>query len=325
MKAMIWTKYGPPDVLQPREVEKPIPKDNEILVKINATTVMIGDCELRALKIPILYQIPLRIILGITKPKRVTVLGQELSGDVEAVGKEVTRFKIGDPIFAPTLLHLSTYAEYTCLPEQYAVYKPASISYEEATTIPTGGIYGLHLVREANLRPGQKVLICGAGGTIGTYALQIAKSFGADVTCVDSAAKLDLLRSIGANHVIDYTKENFTRSGQKYNAIIDVVGKSSYSGSIRCLKPSGHYVLGNPGIAGMLRGRWTSMTTDKRVLFETAGQSAEAYAFLIQLIEAGKVKPIIDRRYPLEQIAEAHRYVDTGQKKGNVVITVRQS
>jgi NADPH:quinone reductase-like Zn-dependent oxidoreductase len=318
----VWTKYGSPNVLQLREVERPFPKDKEVLVKIRATTVMIGDCELRGLKFPVLYQLPLRIILGFSKPTRVTILGQELAGDIEAIGKDVNRFKIGDPVIAATLLHLSTYAEYVCLPEAYPVLKPASISYEEATTLPTGGIYALHLIREANIQAGQKILVIGAGGTIGTYAVQIAKSFGIEVTAVDSSGKLDLLRAIGADQAIDYTKDNYTRSGETYDAIIDVVGKSSYSGCIKSLKPYGRYVLGNPSFSGRIRGRWTTMTTDKKVISENADHRAEDYAFLIQLIEAGKLKPVIDRIYPLEQTTEAHRYVDTGQKKGNVVITV---
>ncbi len=322
MKAIVWTKYGSPDVLQLREVEKPIPKDNEVLVKVHATTVMIGDCELRGLKFPVMYQLPLRIILGFSKPTRVTILGQELAGDIEAIGKDVTRFKKGDPVIAATLLRLSTYAEYVCLPDTYPVLKPASVSYEDATTLPTGGIYALHLIREAFIQAGQKILIIGAGGTIGTYAIQIAKSFGVEVTAVDSSGKLELLRSIGADHVIDYKKDNYIRSSETYDAIIDVVGKSSYSGCIKSLKPNGRYVLGNPSLSGRLRGRWTTMTTDKKVFSENAEHRAEDYAFLLQLIEAGKLKPVIDRSYPLEQTAEAHRYVDTGQKKGNVVIIV---
>ncbi len=322
MKAIVWTKYGSPDVLQLREVEKPTPKEDEVLVKVHATTVIAGDCELRSLKVPIMYRLPMRIFLGFSKPKRVTILGQELAGEIEAVGRSVTRFKSGDQVLAATLLRLGTYAEYVCLPESYPVLKPANMTYEEATTLPTGGIYGLHLLREANVHSGQRILIFGAGGSIGTYAVQIAKSFGADVTCVDSAGKLDMLRSIGADQVIDYTREDFTRSGETYDAIIDVVGKSSYSGCIRSLKPNGYYVLGNPGISAILRGGWTSMTTDKKVVSETATHRAEDYAFLIELVEAGKLKPVIDRCYPLEQTAEAHRYIDTGQKKGSVVITV---
>ena len=322
MKAIVWTKYGSPDGLQLKEVEKPTPKDDEVLVKVYATTVIAGDCELRNFKFPILYWLPLRILIGFRKPTRITVLGQELAGEIETVGKEVTRFKKGDSVIAATKLRLGSYAEYVCLPETYPVLKPANMTYEEAATIPTGGIYGLHLLRKANVQSGQKVLIIGAGGSIGTYAVQIARIIGAEVTAVDSTGKLDMLRLIGADYVIDYTKADFSRSGETYDAIIDVVGKSSFSGCIRSLKQNGRYVLGNPGISERIRGQWTSMTTDKKVIFESANHSPEDYTTLIELIEAGKIKSVIDRRYPLEQIAEAHRYVETGQKKGYVVITV---
>jgi len=325
MKAIVWTKYGPPDVLQLKEVEKPTPKDNEVLIRVYATTVTAGDCEIRSLKIPGWIRLPLRVYAGLRKPKRITILGQELAGEIEAVGKEVTRFKKGDQIFAPTLLHFGAYAEYVCLRETYPVLKPANMTYEEAATIPTGGINGLHFLRIANVRSGQRVLINGAGGSIGTYAVQIAKSFGAEVTCVDGAEKLAMLRSIGADHVIDYQQEDFTKSGETYDGIIDVVGKSSFSGSVRSLKQNGRYVLGNPSLSGMIRGRWTPMTSEKKVIIALASYQTEYYTFLKELIEAGKLRSIIDRRYPLEQTAEAHRYVETGHKKGNVVIIVEQN
>ncbi len=287
MKAIVWTKYGPPEVLQLKEVEKPTPKDDEVLIRVYATTVIAGDCELRRFKFPILYWLPLRIIVGFRKPTRITILGQELAGEIEAVGNEVKRFKKGDRVFAAALLRLGTYAEYVCLPESYQVLMPANMTYEEAATIPTGGIYGLHLLRKANIQSGQKLLIIGAGGSIGTYAVQIAKLFGADVTCVDSTGKLDMLRSIGADHVIDYTQGDYTRSGETYDAIIDVVGKSSFSGCVRSLKQNGRYVLGNVRLSAMIRGAWTSMTTDKKVIYESASHSAEAYAYLKELIEVG--------------------------------------
>jgi NADPH:quinone reductase-like Zn-dependent oxidoreductase len=325
MKAIVWTKYGPPDVLQLQDIGKPTPKEDEVLIKVYATTVITGDCELRSFKFPILYWLPLRILLGLRKPTRITILGQELAGEIESVGKDVIRFNKGDQVFAATLLHLGSYAEYICLPETYPVLKPANMTYEEAATIPTGGIYGLHLIRKANVHSRERVLIIGAGGSIGTYAVQIARLIGAEVTAVDSTGKLDMLRSIGADNVIDYTKEDFARSGETYDAIIDVVGKSSFSGCIRSLKQNGRYVLGNPGLSGRIRGQWTSMTTTKQVIFESATHSAEDYTYLKELIEGGKIKPVIDRIYPLEQIAEAHRYVETGQKKGNVVITVEHN
>src|SRR5215208_5609836 len=227
MKAIVWTKYGPPEALQLREVEKPTPRDNEVLIKVHAATVTFGDCEVRRLKLPLLISIPIRIYAGLIKPKRITILGQELAGEIEAVGRQVTRFKKGDPVFAATFFRFGAYAEYACLPETYLVLKPSAITYEESATVPTGGINGLHFLRAANIQPGEMVLINGAGGSIGTYAVQIAKSLGAEVTAVDSAEKLDMLRSIGADHVVDYTREDFTKSGERYDVIYDVIGKSS--------------------------------------------------------------------------------------------------
>ncbi len=322
MKAMLWTKYGAPDVLQLKEVDTPTPKDDEVLIKILATTVLIGDCELRGLHFSPVVSLPLRVFLGFNRPKRVMILGQELAGVIEANGKQANRFREGDSVIAATLLRLGTYAEYICLPTSYPAIKPGSLTFEEAATMPTGGIYGLHLVRKADVHSGDKLLINGAGGSIGTYAIQIAKLLGAEVTAVDSLGKLDMLRSIGADHVIDYTREDFTRSAVTYNAIIDVIGKSSFSRSLRRLAQNGRYVLGNPSLYARLRGGAFPSTTGKQVILGEPDNRSEAYSFLTELVEAGKIKPIIDRRYTLEQLPEAHRYVETGQKKGNVVITV---
>jgi NADPH:quinone reductase-like Zn-dependent oxidoreductase len=324
MKAMVWTKYGSADVLQLKEVEKPTPKDNEVLIKVHAATVTIADCELRQMKGMLLLMLAFRIYAGVLKPKRVTILGQELAGEIEAVGRDVTKFKRGDQVFAPCLLRLGAYAEYKCLPESYPVLKPASLTYEEAATIPTGGINGLDFLRAGNVQAGESILINGAGGSIGTYALQLAKTLGAKVTCVDSAEKLDMLRSIGADRVIDYRQEDFTKNGETYDVIIDVIGQSPFSRSVRSLKPKGRYVLGNPSIASSIRARWTRMTMGKKVIVAIARYKPEYYTFLKELMEAGKLKSVIDRRYPLEQLAEAHRYVEAGYKKGNVVITVAQ-
>ena len=331
MKAIVWTKYGPPDVLQLKEVEKPTPKDNEVLIRIYATTVTAGDCELRSLKHPIFISLPLRIYVGLRKPKRITILGQELAGEIEAVGKDVKLFKEGDQVFAATGFSMGAYAEYICLPEEpkemagLLAIKPANMTYEEAAAVPTGGLEALHFLRKGNIQSGQKVLINGAGGSIGTFAVQLARHFGAKVTGVDSTGKLDMLRSIGADQVIDYTREDFTKSGQTYDVIFDVVGKSSFSRSIRSLKQNGRYLLANPGLSQMVRGRWTSMRSSKKVIFGAASGTTEDLIFLKELIEAGKLKAVIDRRYPLEQTAEAHRYVETGQKKGNVVITMEHN
>ena len=326
---MIWTKYGSPDGLQLREVDKPAPRDNEVLIRLYATTVTAGDCEMRRLKFPFMLQLAMRIYNGLRKPKRITILGQELAGEIEAVGKDVRLFKKGDQVFATTGFGFGAYAEYKCLPEEpkmgVLASKPVNMTYEEAAAVPTGGLEALHFLRKGNIQSGQKVLIIGAGGSIGTFAVQLARYFGAEVTGVDSSSKLDMLRSIGADHVIDYTQEDFTKSGETYDVIFDVMGKSSFSGSVRSLKQNGRFLLGNPGLSQMVRGRWTSMRSSKKVIIGAANQKNEDLFFLKELIEAGKIKSVIDRCYPLEQIAEAHRYVDTGHKKGNVVITVEHN
>jgi 2-desacetyl-2-hydroxyethyl bacteriochlorophyllide A dehydrogenase len=323
MKAIIFTKYGAPDVLQLREVAKPTLKDNEVLIRIYATTVTAGDSELRSFKIPLFIWLPLRLYMGLRKPRK-HILGQELAGEIEAVGKDVKRFRKGDQVFAATGFRFGAYAEYICLPEAGVLaIKPANMTYEEAAAVPVGGLEALHFLRKGHIQRGQKVLINGAGGSIGTFAVQLAKSFGAEVTGVDSTGKLDMLRSIGADHVIDYTQADFTTSGETYDVIFDVIGKTSFSRSIRSLKQSGRYLLANAGLSQMVRGRWTGVTSSKKVIVGAASEKTEDLLFLKELIEAGKLQAVIDRRYPLEQIAAAHRYVDTGLKKGNVVITVQ--
>jgi NADPH:quinone reductase-like Zn-dependent oxidoreductase len=326
MKAVVWAGYGSPDVLQLRDVEKPTPKDNEVLIKIRATTVTAGDQEMRSLTVPLWLRLPTRLYVGLRKPERITILGQELSGIVESVGKDVRRFKEGDEVFAATGFSLGAYAEYICLPEEsedsVLAAKPANTTFEEAAAIPVGGLEALHFLRKASIQSGQKVLINGAGGSIGTIAVQLAKYFGAEVTAVDSTRKLDMLRSIGADQVIDYTREDFTKGGRTYDVILDVVGKSSYSGSMRSLKEHGFYLIANPRVSKMVRGLWTSATSGKKVVTQTASRKTDDLVYLKDLIEAGKIKPVIDRSFPLEQAAEAHRYVEQGGKKGNVVITV---
>ena len=329
MKAIVWTKYGPPDVLQLKEVAKPVPKDNEVLIKVHAATVTAADTEFRRLKLPLLFSIPLRLYLGLRKPTRITILGTEFAGEIVSAGKDVTRYQPGDQVFGYTGLGMGTYAEYMCLSEKPSgmagvlARKPANVTYEEAAAVPFGGLEALHCLRKANIQSGQKVLIIGAGGSIGTYAVQLAKHYGAEVTAVDKTGKFEMLRSIGADHVIDYTQEDFTKSGQTYDVILDAVGKSSFSGSLRSLKENGTYLNANPGLFS--RVRRTSKTSSKRLIPWTAGYTANNLLALKELIEAGTIKAIIDRSYPLEQIAEAHRYVETGHKKGNVVITLERS
>jgi len=329
MKAIVWTKYGPPDVLQLQEVDKPIQKDNEVLIRIYATTAFAGDCELRSLKFPIYLSLPMRIYVGFRKPERITIIGQELAGEVEAVGKDVKRFKEGDQVFGTTGFGMGAYAEYKCMAENpedaVLAIKPANMTYEEAAAVPIGGIEALHFLRKGNIQSGQKVLINGAGGSIGTFAVQLAKYYEGEVTAVDSTGKLDMLLSIGADQVVDYTQEDFTKRGETYDVIFDVVGKSPFSRSIRLLNQNGRYLIGNPVLSKIVRGRLTSGGNGKEVITETASYKTKDLNFLKELIEAGKIKSVIDRRYPLEQSAEAHWYVETGAKKGSVVITVEHN
>jgi NADPH:quinone reductase-like Zn-dependent oxidoreductase len=334
MKAIVWTKYGPPDALQLKEVETPTPGADEVLIRVHAATASTPDSELRRLKLPLLFALPLRLYLGILKPTRITILGTEFAGEVVSVGKAVTEYSPGDQVYGYTGLGMRTYAEYLCLSEKPTALasvmgkRPANITYEEAAALPFGGLEALHSLRQANTLAsmrGQKVLIVGAGGSIGTYSVQLAKHYGAEVTGVDKPGKLEMLRSIGAAHVIDYTKEDFTRNGQTYDVILDTIGKSPFSRSLRSLKENGTYLNANPGLFGGIWMRWFSQSGGKQVITWTAGYSVKNLNALKELVEAGVIKPVIDRRYPLEQTAEAHRYVDTGNKKGNVVITMESS
>jgi 2-desacetyl-2-hydroxyethyl bacteriochlorophyllide A dehydrogenase len=326
MKAIIWTKYGSPDGLQLREVEKPTPKDNEILIKIHASSVTAGDCEMRRLELPLMLSFPMRLYAGFLKPKRIAILGQELAGEVVEIGKDVTTYKVGDQVFGTTGFKFGAYAEYICLPEKPGdaqgtlASKPTNLTYEESAVVPTAGLEAVHFLRKANIQPGKKVLIVGAGGSIGTFSIQLAKHLGAEVTGVDSFEKLDLLRSLGADHVIDYTKGDYTNTGEAYDLIIDVVGKGSVARRLKLLKEGGYYFLAYASLSHILLGIWTSMTSNKKLKIESSSQKKEDLIFLMQLFEDGKLKSIIDRSYPLEQTAEAHRYVETGAKKGNVVI-----
>jgi len=330
MKAIIWTAYGPPDVLQLREVAKPAPKAGEVLVKVFATTVTAGDCELRGLRLPLYFSLPMRLWLGFTKPSGTAISGSEFAGEVETVGEGVRLFKPGDPVFGSTGLRFGANAEYLCLPEiaekveGSLAIKPANMSYEEAATVPFGGRDALHFLRKASIQPGQKVLINGAGGSIGIYAVQLAKHFGAEVTAVDSTGKLDMLLSLGADQVVDYTHQDFTKNGQVYDVIFDVVGGLSLARCERSLKIHGTYLLANPNPSQIIRGQWARLAGGRNVVAQTASGTAADLITLRELVEAGVLRTFIDRRYPLAQVPEAHRYVETGRKKGNVVINVIQ-
>jgi NADPH:quinone reductase-like Zn-dependent oxidoreductase len=322
MKAVICTRYGPPEVLQLREVEKPVPGDDDVLIRIYAATVTMGDCELRSLTLPLWTRIPIRLYMGYRKPRKFTP-GMELSGVVESVGKNVVSFKAGDAVFGSGGMGMGGNAEYKCQPHTSGLaIKPEGVSFEDAATVAVGGLNALHFLRKANIRPGQKVLVNGAGGSIGTYGVQLAKLYGAEVTAVDSTEKLEMLRSIGADHVIDYTKEDFFRNGEKYDVIFDTVYTTRFSRCIDALNDDGYYLMANPGLRRMLRSLWVSRTTRKKVIFAFAGESRKDLDHIAQLIASGKLKPVIDRRYPLDQIREAHAYVGSGRKRGCVVVDV---
>lgn len=325
MKAVVYTKYGPADVLQLTEVEKPAPKDNEVLIKIYATSVTTGDCNARGFTfVPPGFRFLARLMFGLRKPRK-PILGMEFAGEIESVGKDVSLFRKGDPVFGTTEARFGAYAEYTCIPEAAALaVKPSNMSHEEAAVVPFGALTALVFLRDkAKIQSGQKVLIYGASGCVGTYAVQLAKYYGAEVTAVCSAANLALVKSLGADKVIDYTQEEFTQNGETYDIIFDTVGKTSFSGCRSSLKEKGLYLAGAGGPEALVQMAWTSIIGGKRVLAGVALARKEDLIFLKELIEAGKLNSVIDRCYPLEQTAEAHRYADQGHKKGNVVITLR--
>jgi NADPH:quinone reductase-like Zn-dependent oxidoreductase len=326
MIAIVHTIYGPPDVLQLKEVEKPTPKGDEVLIKVYAAEATKTDCELRSFNFQVKwFWLPLRIAMGFIKPKK-QILGGYFAGEVESVGKDVSKFKKGDQIFGTTKLRMGAYGEYVCLPASYTlVPKPHNVSFEEAAAVPLGGLNALHFLRKANIRKGEKLLVNGAGGSIGYFGVQIAKAMGAEVTAVDSTIKEGMLRRIGADHFFDYTKEDFTKSGQTYDVIFDMVAKSSYSECVRTLNPKGRYLMANPRISDMLRSVLTSKFTDKTAIFVFAGEKEEELLALKEMIEKDKIKSFIDKIYSLEQAAEAHRRVETEQRLGPVVISVGKS
>jgi NADPH:quinone reductase-like Zn-dependent oxidoreductase len=329
MKAIVYTEYGPPDVLHLEEVSKPVPRDKEILVRVYAISVNIGDIWARNFKeisprkfsMPLPLWLPARMYFGFTKPK-INILGSEFAGEIESVGKDVKRFKVGDPVFGYRGQSMGANAEYLCMAENGLVaIKPANMTYEEAAAVPYGALTALNLLRKVNIQRGQKVLINGASGGIGSAAVQLAKYFGAEVTGVCATPRLEFVKALGADHVIDYTKEDFTKSGETYDLIFDILGKSSFSRSKNSLKQNGRYLLASFKMAQLFQMLWTSIVGDKKVICALSSEHPEDLMFIRELVEAGKIKSIIDKRYPLEQIAEAHRYIERGHKKGNVIIT----
>ena len=321
MKAIVYERYGSPDVLQVKDIEKPTPKDDEVLIKVRAAEVTKADCEMRSFNFPVKwFWLPLRIALGISKPKN-QVLGGYFSGEVESVGKNVSKFKKGDQIFGATKLRLGAHGEYINLPASYTIaHKPRNISFEKAAAVPLGGLNALHFLRMANIRNGEKVLINGAGGSIGSFGVQIAKAMGAEVTAVDRTIKEEMLYRIGADHFYDYTKEDFTKSGQTYDVILSMVASSSFSDCINALNPKGRYLMANPRLSHMLRAVLTSAFTNKKAIFAFARETEEELLALKQMIEEGKIKPTVDKVYSYRQAAEAHRRVETEQRLGTVVI-----
>jgi NADPH:quinone reductase-like Zn-dependent oxidoreductase len=331
MKAIVYTEYGSPDVLQLKDVDKPLPKDTEILIRVYATPINYGDLIARnfshispgEFNMPAPLWLPSRLGFGFTRPKN-HILGSELAGEIEAVGKDVKKFKLGDQVFAYPGMKMGANAEYVCMPEDGTVaIKPANMTYEEASTIPYGAIMALSLLGKANIQPGQKVLINGASGGIGSLAVQIARYFGAEVTGVCSTPRMDYVKSLGADKVIDYTKEDFTRNGETYDLIFDVLGRSSFSRSKNSLKPSGILLYASFKMRQLFDMLWTSRSSGKRVICAMASEKAEDLIFIKKLVEAGKIKTVIDKCFPLELTTEAHKYVEKGLKKGNVVITLQ--
>ncbi len=322
MKAVVCTRYGPPEVLVMRDLAKPVPADHEILVKVRAATVAAGDLRVRGFRFPLSVWLPVRALFGIRRPRK-PVLGIELAGVVEATGRAVTRFRAGDAVFAATLSGCGAYAQYKCLAEEGPVaIKPANLSFEEAAAVPIGARTALHYLQRAGIRAGHEVVIYGASGSVGTYAVQLARHFGARVTAVCSTANVALVRSLGAHEVIDYTVEDFSRRGPIHDIVFDTVDKCAFSACDRALKPGGIYLNCTAPFPGM-RMLWARLVRGRRLMLgQSPPESAEALGVLRGLIEAGKVRVVVDRRYTLEQIVEAHRYADRGRKRGNVVVSV---
>lgn len=321
MKAMVCTKFGPPEVLKLKEIDKPIPKDNEVLIKIDATTVTKYDCWVRSFKLSSrIIALLFGMNFGFRKPKN-PILGTEFAGKVEAVGEDVKNFKIGDVVFGYPGMSIGSCAEYRCMDENGVLaLKPSNMTVEEAASVQQGALTALYYLRQVNVQKNQKVLVFGASGGVGIYAVQLAKYFGSEVTGICSTSKIELVKSIGADTVIDYTKEDFTKNGETYNIIFDTIGKSPFSASVRSLRNSGFYLITTHKLLRFFRILWQNLTSSKKVISPLLKETKKDLIFLRELIEAGKLYSVIDKTYPLEQTIEAHKYVESGEKKGHVVI-----
>lgn len=324
MKAITYRTYGSPDVLQVEEVPNPTPKDDEVCIRVHAAEATKSDCELRSFRFPVnWFWLPLRLAMGVFKPRK-TILGGYFAGEVYSVGAGVTRFAPGDRVFGSTQFRLGAYGEYACLPEHYTLARvPDVLTSEEAAAVPLGGLNALHFMKHAEIKPGDTVLINGAGGSIGTFAVQIAKTMGAEVTAVDAGHKEARLREIGADHFIDYTVGDITQRNQVYDVILNMVAGNGFASSLRQLKPNGRYLLGNPRLLDLIRAPVTSRLTDKRVITAFAGEKQSELETLATMIKAGSIRPLIDRIYPMSQAPHAHLRVETEQRIGCVVITLR--
>ena len=322
MKAIVYREYGSPEVLRVEELETPVPKDDEVLIKVHSAEVTKGDCEMRSFNFAVnWFWLPLRIGFGIFKPRK-QILGGYFSGEIESIGKDVSNFTVGEHVFGSSSFRLGAYGEYLCLPENYTIVKkPDNISHEEAAAVPLGGLNALHFMRKANIKTGEKVLINGAGGSIGTFGIQIAKNMGAEVTAVDSLIKKDILQNIGADHFINYETEDVIGQGKTYDVIFNMVANSRYADMVKLLNPKGRYLMGNPKLIDMLRSVMTTKFTDKNAMFAFAGEKLDELVTLKNLIEDGKIRPVVDKIVSINQISEAHRRVETENRLGIVVLS----
>lgn len=322
MQAIVYDRYGPPDVLRLTDLPKPTPLDNEILIRTRATTVTAGDWRVRSLNLPAGFGLLSRLALGIFGPRQ-RILGSELAGEVQSIGKNVTKFKVGDAVFAFPGTRMGCYVEYKCIPEDGpVVQKPDNLTFDEAAALPFGGTTALDFIRRGKLKRGEKVLVNGASGAVGTAAVQLARHFGADVTGVCSSANADLVRSLGATRVIDYTKEDFTKNDETYDVIVDTAGTAPFSRCKNSLKEGGRLLMVLGRLADLFMIPWISTTSSKKIVGGTAAGRREDLQYLADLAASGELRPVIDRRYPFARMAEAHGYVDTGRKRGSVVVTL---